>query len=133
MTKEDHHLLIDYSEMQQRGYNFSALSSVVCSHRNPCIKGDCFKRLHERRLFARIPAVCVPIISMDRKVHLAWCRQHRDLSMDQWATVLFTDESCFSLNTNYLDTVHMERARDPRYLLSNIHKIDNYGRGGLMT
>ncbi|GFV91416.1 HTH_Tnp_Tc3_2 domain-containing protein [Trichonephila clavipes] len=36
------------------------------------------KRLHERGLFARRPAVCVPLMSTNRRVHLAWCRQHRD-------------------------------------------------------
>ena len=51
------------------------------------------KRLHEIGLFARRPAVCVPLTSTNRRVRLASCRKHRDLSKDQWATVLFTDES----------------------------------------
>ncbi|GFY22863.1 transposable element Tc1 transposase [Trichonephila clavipes] len=58
------------------------------------------KRLHERGLFARRPAVCVPLTSTNRRVRLAWCRQHRDWSMDQRVTVLFTDESRFSQNTD---------------------------------
>ncbi|GBN24071.1 hypothetical protein AVEN_27891-1 [Araneus ventricosus] len=58
------------------------------------------KRLHETGLFARRPAACVPLTSMNRRVCLAWCREHRDWSMDQWATVLFTDESRCSLNTD---------------------------------
>ncbi|GFW31451.1 HTH_Tnp_Tc3_2 domain-containing protein [Trichonephila clavipes] len=32
------------------------------------------KRLHERGLFARGPAVCVSLKSMNRRVRLAWCR-----------------------------------------------------------
>ncbi|GBL80079.1 hypothetical protein AVEN_29087-1 [Araneus ventricosus] len=56
--------------------------------------------VHETGLFARRPAVCVPLTSTNRRVRLAWCREHRDWSMDQWATVLFTDESRFSLNTD---------------------------------
>ncbi|GBM21753.1 hypothetical protein AVEN_118280-1 [Araneus ventricosus] len=58
------------------------------------------KRLRETGSFARRPAVCVPLTSTNRRVHLAWCREHRDWSMDQWATALFTDESQFSLNTD---------------------------------
>ncbi|GBN94781.1 hypothetical protein AVEN_93359-1, partial [Araneus ventricosus] len=57
------------------------------------------KRLHETGLFARRPAVCVPLTSTNRRIRLVWCREHRDWSMDQWTTVLFTDESRFSLNT----------------------------------
>ncbi|GBN47708.1 hypothetical protein AVEN_27277-1 [Araneus ventricosus] len=36
----------------------------------------------------------------NRGVRLAWCRYHRDWSTDQWATVLFIDESRFSLTTD---------------------------------
>ncbi|GBN61921.1 hypothetical protein AVEN_215799-1 [Araneus ventricosus] len=36
------------------------------------------KRLRETVLFARRPAVCVPLTSTNRRVHLAWCREHRD-------------------------------------------------------
>ncbi|GBN36419.1 hypothetical protein AVEN_112992-1 [Araneus ventricosus] len=57
------------------------------------------KRLHETGLFARRPAVCVPLTSTNRRIRLTWCRKHRDWSMDQWAIVLLTDESRFSLNT----------------------------------
>ncbi|GBL92896.1 hypothetical protein AVEN_54558-1 [Araneus ventricosus] len=31
------------------------------------------KRLHETGLFARRPAVCVPLTSTNRRVRLAWC------------------------------------------------------------
>ncbi|GBN78020.1 hypothetical protein AVEN_118190-1 [Araneus ventricosus] len=41
------------------------------------------KRLHETGLFARRLAVCVPLNSTYRRVRLAWCREHRDWSMDQ--------------------------------------------------
>ncbi|GFY08762.1 transposable element Tcb2 transposase [Trichonephila clavipes] len=95
------------------------------------IKGDCFKKT-ERELFARRFAVCVPHTFTNRRFCLAWCRQHFDWSMVQWATVLFTDESRFSLNT---DSCHMFIWREPgtRYLPSNVLKIDNYGGGGLMV
>ncbi|GFX08392.1 HTH_Tnp_Tc3_2 domain-containing protein [Trichonephila clavipes] len=36
------------------------------------------KRLHKKWMFARRPAVCVPLTTMNRRVRLAWCRQHRD-------------------------------------------------------
>ncbi|GBM91792.1 Transposable element Tc1 transposase [Araneus ventricosus] len=52
--------------------------------------------------------------------------------MDQWATVLFTDESRFSLNTDSRRTF-IWREPGTRYLLSNVREIDNYGGGGLMV
>ncbi|GBL83507.1 hypothetical protein AVEN_53740-1 [Araneus ventricosus] len=52
--------------------------------------------------------------------------------MDQWATILFTDESRFSLNTDSRRTF-IWREPGTRYIPSNAHKIDHYGRGGLMV
>ncbi|GFV33644.1 HTH_Tnp_Tc3_2 domain-containing protein [Trichonephila clavipes] len=65
------------------------------------------KRLYERGLFARRPAVCVPLTSTNM-VLLACVRQHRDWSMDQWVTILFTDESRLSQNTFFSPYVRME-------------------------
>ncbi|GFV71367.1 HTH_Tnp_Tc3_2 domain-containing protein [Trichonephila clavipes] len=90
------------------------------------------KRLYERGLFARRPSVCVPLMSMNRRFLLAWCRQHRDWSMDQWVTVLFTDESRFSLNTDSRRTF-IYREPGTRYVPFNVHEIVNYGGGGLMV
>ncbi|GBM62442.1 Transposable element Tcb2 transposase [Araneus ventricosus] len=90
------------------------------------------KRLHETGLFARRPAVCVPLTSTNRKVRLAGCREHRDRSMDQWATVLSTDESRFSLNIDSRRTF-IWREPGTRYLPSNAREIDHYGGGGLMV
>ncbi|GBN43219.1 Transposable element Tcb2 transposase [Araneus ventricosus] len=66
------------------------------------------------------------------RVRLAWCREHRDWSVDQWATVLFTDESRFSLNTDSRRTFIWREPRT-RYLPSNVREIDHYGGGGLMV
>ncbi|GBN69149.1 hypothetical protein AVEN_128502-1 [Araneus ventricosus] len=52
--------------------------------------------------------------------------------MDQWATVLFTDESRFSLNTDSRCTF-IWRESGTRYLPSNVGEIDHYGGGGLMV
>ncbi|GBN69017.1 Transposable element Tc1 transposase [Araneus ventricosus] len=90
------------------------------------------KRPHETGVFARRPAVCVPLNSTNRRVRLAWCREHRDWSMDQWATVLFTDESRFSLKTDSRRTL-IWREPGTRYLPSNVCEIDHYGGGGLMV
>ncbi|GBO25667.1 Transposable element Tcb2 transposase [Araneus ventricosus] len=90
------------------------------------------KRLHETGLFVRRPAVCIPLTSTNRRVRSAWCSKHRDWSMDQWATVLFTHESRFSLNTDSRRTF-IWREPGTRYLPSNVREIDHYGGGGLMV
>ncbi len=47
------------------------------------------KRLNERVFFARRLAVCALLTSTNKRVLLAWCRQHSDWNMEQWAIVLF--------------------------------------------
>ncbi|GBM73355.1 hypothetical protein AVEN_37604-1 [Araneus ventricosus] len=116
---------------RNRGATASQLSRDLYAATGTCVsKVTVSKRLHETGLFARRPAVCVPLTSTNRRVRLAWCREHRDWSMDQWATVLFTDESQFSLNTNFRRTF-IWREPGTRYLPSNVHQIDHYG--GLMV
>ncbi|GFX60694.1 transposable element Tcb2 transposase [Trichonephila clavipes] len=90
------------------------------------------KRLHKRGLFARRRTVCVPLTSTNRIVRLAYCRQHRDWSIDQWATFLFTDESRFSLSTDSRRTLIWRQPRT-HSLPSNVPEIDIYGGGGLMV
>ncbi|GBM88650.1 hypothetical protein AVEN_139604-1 [Araneus ventricosus] len=79
------------------------------------------KRLHETGLFTRRTAVCVPLTSTNRRVRLAWCREYRDWSMDQWATVFFIHEPRFSLNTDSRRTF-IWREPGTRYLPSNAPK-----------
>ncbi|GFV11073.1 transposable element Tc1 transposase [Trichonephila clavipes] len=57
-------------------------------------------RLHERGLFAGRPIVCVSLSSTNRKVHLKWYRDHTVRNTDKWKTILFIDESRFSLTSD---------------------------------
>ncbi|GBN53458.1 hypothetical protein AVEN_38562-1 [Araneus ventricosus] len=52
--------------------------------------------------------------------------------MDQWATVIVSDEPRFSLNTDSRRTF-IWREPGTRYLPSNVREIDHYGGGGLMV
>ncbi|GBO20404.1 hypothetical protein AVEN_259722-1 [Araneus ventricosus] len=52
--------------------------------------------------------------------------------MNQWATVLFTDESRFSRNTDSRRTF-IRREPGTRFLPSNVREIDHYGGEDLMV
>ncbi|GBN43971.1 Transposable element Tcb2 transposase [Araneus ventricosus] len=118
---------------RNRGATASQLSrDLYAATRTRVLRVPVSKRLHETGLFARRPAVCVPLTSTNRSVRLAWCREHRDWRMDQWATVLFTDEFRFSLNTDSRRTF-IWREPGTRYPPSNVREIDHYGGGGLMV
>ncbi|GFY27160.1 transposable element Tcb1 transposase [Trichonephila clavipes] len=59
-----------------------------------------FRRHHGRRPRVRKHVVWVPLSSANSRVRLKWCRDHRDWNKDQWMTILFSDESRFSLTSH---------------------------------
>ncbi|GFX61736.1 transposable element Tcb1 transposase [Trichonephila clavipes] len=59
------------------------------------------RRLRGGGLYARRPVVCVPLTRQHRTARLKWCREHPNWSEQDWACVLFSDESRFSLSSDY--------------------------------
>ncbi|GFV27696.1 histone-binding protein RBBP4 [Trichonephila clavipes] len=58
------------------------------------------RRLREGGLYARRPVVCVPLTRQHRTARLQWCREHHNWTEQDWACVLFSDESRFSLSSD---------------------------------
>ncbi|GFX03935.1 retrovirus-related Pol polyprotein from transposon 297 [Trichonephila clavipes] len=58
------------------------------------------RRLRGGRLYARRPVVCVPLTRQHRTARLQWCREHHNWTEQDWACVLFSDESRFSLSSD---------------------------------
>ncbi|GFY27665.1 HTH_Tnp_Tc3_2 domain-containing protein [Trichonephila clavipes] len=57
-------------------------------------------RLHNAGLYARRPVVCVPLNGRQRRNRLCWAREHVSWTQKQWASVLFTDESRFTMESD---------------------------------
>ncbi|GFV37273.1 transposable element Tc1 transposase [Trichonephila clavipes] len=55
-------------------------------------------RLRGRGLYARRPVVCVPLTRQHHTARLQWFREHHNWTEQDWACVLFSDESRFSLS-----------------------------------
>ncbi|GFW48088.1 transposable element Tcb1 transposase [Trichonephila clavipes] len=58
------------------------------------------RRLKGGGLYARTPVVCVPLTRQHRTARLQWCREHHNWTEQDWACVLFSDESRFSLSSD---------------------------------
>ncbi|GFT82403.1 HTH_Tnp_Tc3_2 domain-containing protein [Trichonephila clavipes] len=58
------------------------------------------RRLRGGGLYARRPVVCVPLTRQHRTAHLQWCREHHNWTEQDWACVLFSEESRFSLSSD---------------------------------
>ncbi|GFY14225.1 transposable element Tcb2 transposase [Trichonephila clavipes] len=81
-ARNDHHLLI--IARRNKGATVSQLSLYLYAATGTRVsRVNVSKRLYERALFVRRPAVCVPFTSTNKRVRLAWCSQHSDWSIDQ--------------------------------------------------
>ncbi|GFX95045.1 transposable element Tcb1 transposase [Trichonephila clavipes] len=90
------------------------------------------RRLHVGGLFARRPVQCIPLTPAHRRRRSLWCREHRNWRDNEWGRVLFTDESRFSLSSDY-HRILIWRERGGRNHPSNIIERDMYGGRGVLV
>ncbi|UYV84520.1 K02A2.6-like, partial [Cordylochernes scorpioides] len=117
-TSEDRYLVV--TAKRHREMTAIQLSNELSSATGTRIsRQTVYRRLHEGALYARRPMVCIPLTSAHRRARLNWCLEHHAWTHDQWANVLFSDESRFSLNTDSR-RVFIWRELGTRYHPSNI-------------
>ncbi|GFV31543.1 transposable element Tcb2 transposase [Trichonephila clavipes] len=58
------------------------------------------RRLRGRGLYACRPVVCVSLTRQHHAARLQWCREHHNWTEQDWACVLFSNESRFSLSSD---------------------------------
>ncbi|GFV69729.1 transposable element Tcb2 transposase [Trichonephila clavipes] len=90
------------------------------------------RRLHGGGLFARRLVRCVPLTPAQRRRHCLWCREHRNWRDNEWGRVLFTDESRFSLSSDF-HRILIWRERGSCSHPSNIIERDRYGGRGVLV
>ncbi|GFX56489.1 HTH_Tnp_Tc3_2 domain-containing protein [Trichonephila clavipes] len=78
------------------------------------------RRLRGGGLYARRPVVCVPLTRQHRTARLQWCREHHNWTEQDWACVLFSDESRFSLSSDCRRQLIWSES-GTAYRLENIH------------
>ncbi|GFS74422.1 hypothetical protein TNCV_970231 [Trichonephila clavipes] len=74
--------------------------SVSCCLRKADLSKTVARRLRGGGLYARRPVVCVPLTRQHRTARLQWCREHHNWTEQDWACILFSDESRFSLSSD---------------------------------
>ncbi|GFX19190.1 transposable element Tcb2 transposase [Trichonephila clavipes] len=83
-------------------------------------------------LYARRPVVCVPLTRQHRTVRLQWCREHHNWTEQDWACVLFSDESRFSLSSDCRRQL-IWRECGTAYRPENIQEKDRYPTCSIMV
>ncbi|GFX00500.1 transposable element Tc1 transposase [Trichonephila clavipes] len=83
------------------------------------------RRLRGGGLYARKPVVCVPSTRQHRTARLQWCREHHNWTEQDWACVLFSDESRFSPPSDCRRQM-IWRESGTAYRPENIQEKDRY-------
>ncbi|GFX71997.1 transposable element Tcb2 transposase [Trichonephila clavipes] len=90
------------------------------------------RRLRGGGLYARRPVVCVPLTRQHRTARLQWYREHHNWTEQDWACVLFSDESRFSLSS-YCRRQLIWRESGTVYRPENIQEKDLYPTCSIMV
>ncbi|GFX42842.1 transposable element Tc1 transposase [Trichonephila clavipes] len=90
------------------------------------------RRLRGGGLYARRPVVCVPLTRQHRTARLQWCREHHNWTEQDWACVLFSDESRFSLSSDCRRQL-IWRESGTAYRPENIQQKDRYPTCSIMV
>ncbi|GFX81664.1 HTH_Tnp_Tc3_2 domain-containing protein [Trichonephila clavipes] len=83
-------------------------------------------------LYARRPVACVPLTRQHRTARLQWCREHHNWTEQDWACVLFSDESRFSLSSDCRRQL-IWRESGTAYRPENIQEKDRYPTCSIMV
>ncbi|GFX79553.1 transposable element Tcb2 transposase [Trichonephila clavipes] len=90
------------------------------------------RRLRGGGLYARRPVLCVPLTRQHRTARLQWCREHHNWTEQDWACVLFSDESRFSLSSDCGRQL-IWRESGTAYRPENIQEKDRYPTCSIMV
>ncbi|GFW99695.1 transposable element Tcb2 transposase [Trichonephila clavipes] len=126
----------DKSSYQQKGTGASQLSrwqiSFLLPQESRDLPKNCCQTFEGGGLYARRPVVCVPLTRQHRTALLQWCREHHNWTEQDWACVLFSDESRFSLSSDCRRQL-IWRESGTAYRPENIQEKDLYPRCSIMV
>ncbi|GFW67137.1 transposable element Tcb2 transposase [Trichonephila clavipes] len=121
--RQDRYLVI--SARRQRDSTARALGSALTVATEIRIsRQTVYRRLNHAGLYARRPAVCIPLTSAHKRTRLNWSVKHQHWSVGEWANVMFSDESRFSLSSDSRRvTIWRERGThfEPRNITERHH------------
>ncbi|GFV19073.1 transposable element Tcb2 transposase [Trichonephila clavipes] len=96
---QDRYLVI--SAGRQRGSTARTLGSALTFvTRIRISRQTVYRRLNHAGLYARRPGVCIPLTSARKRACLNWSLKHQHWSVGEWANVMLSDDSRFSLSSD---------------------------------
>ncbi|GFV01702.1 transposable element Tcb2 transposase [Trichonephila clavipes] len=121
-----------WNKKEQAHHSSAGGKSVSCCLRKADLPKTVARRLRGGGLYARRPVVCVPLTRQHRTARLQWCREHHNWTEQDWACVLFSDESRFSLSSDCRRQL-IWRESGTAYRPENIQEKDRYPTCSIMV
>ncbi|GFU19991.1 transposable element Tcb2 transposase [Trichonephila clavipes] len=113
--------------------NATLLQQHLCSATGTTVSTQTVRnRLHGVGLYARRPMVCVRLTSRHRRDRREWATEHVNWRRNEWSSVLFSDESRFSV---HLDNrpIFIWKDRGSKNNLAFVHESVRFGGGGVLV
>ncbi|GFV08105.1 transposable element Tcb2 transposase [Trichonephila clavipes] len=121
-----------YQQKEQAHHSSAGGKSVSCCLRKADLPKNCCQIFEGRGLYARRPVVCVPLTRQHRTAGLQWCHEHHNWTEQDWAYVLFSDESRFILSSDCRRQL-IWRESGTAYRPENIQEKDRYPTCSIMV
>jgi hypothetical protein len=90
------------------------------------------KNLHQMQIYSRVAAPKPLLTESQREKRLSWCIERQSWSVQQWKTVIWSDESRFTLFKNDGPS-RVWRKNGTRYNIENLTPTVKHGGGGVMV
>ena len=90
------------------------------------------KYINEAGFFSRIPATRPTLMARHVEKRLAWAKERVDWPLEKWMTVVFSDESRFTVEGND-GGEHVLRPVGARYHPKYVHQKTKFGGGSVMV
>ena len=125
---QDRYILSQH--LRNRFLPATVTAAVTPGTHNPRISAQTVRnRLAEDGLYGRRPYVGPVLTAVHRRNRDQWARAHINWTRQRWRTILFTDESRFSLSRAD-GRVRLYRRRNERYADCCVLQRDRFGGGG---
>ncbi|GFY14956.1 transposable element Tcb2 transposase [Trichonephila clavipes] len=121
-----------YQQKEQAHPSSAGGKSVSCCFRKADHPKTVARRLRGGGLYARRPVVCVPLTRQHRTARFQWCRENHNWTEQDWACVLFSAESRFSLSSDCRRQL-IWRDSGTAYRPENIQQKDRYPTCSIMV
>ncbi|GFT70387.1 transposable element Tcb1 transposase [Trichonephila clavipes] len=131
-TPEEDRYIVISAKRNRRTTAQQAASQFLAASGKQISRKTVARHLRGGGLHAPRPVVCVPLTRQHRTARLQWCREHHNWTEQDWACVLFSDESRFSLSSDCRRQL-IWRESGTAYRPENIEEKNRYPTCSIMV